>query len=75
MLGHEVDGFRRDVFGGHDEVALVLAVFFIDQDDHAPRFQLGDDFSSGGDGGVRRHVIPETTKMGVLFSQKHADRT
>jgi hypothetical protein len=40
--GHEVDGLGRDVLGGHHEVALVLAVFFIDQDDHAPRPEQPD---------------------------------
>ena len=62
MLGHEVDGFRRHVLGGHDEVALVFAVLFVDQDDHAARLQFGDDFSGGGDGGMRGHVVPETAK-------------
>jgi hypothetical protein len=34
--GHEVDRLGRDEFGRDDEVALVLAVFFVDQDDHRP---------------------------------------
>ena len=34
-LGHEVDGFGRDFFGGEGKVAFVLAVFVVDDDDHA----------------------------------------
>ena len=43
MASHEIDGFRRDVVGGDDEVALVLAVFLIDQDHHSAGADLGDD--------------------------------
>ena len=46
---HEVDGFGRDELGGHDQVALVLAVFLIDQDDDAAGAQLGDDLGDRGD--------------------------
>ena len=35
VLRHEVDGFGRDLFGGHGEVAFVFAVFVVDDDDHA----------------------------------------
>ena len=34
---HEVDRVRRDVLGGHHEVALVLAVLVVDDDDHLAR--------------------------------------
>ncbi len=44
VLGHEVDLFRRDEFGGEQQVALVLAVFFIHQHDHTPGAYLVDDF-------------------------------
>ena len=40
---HEIDGFRRDVLGGQHQVAFVLAVFLIDQDDHAAGAHVGDD--------------------------------
>jgi hypothetical protein len=33
--GHEVDGLGRDMVGGQHQVAFVLAVFLVDQDDHA----------------------------------------
>ena len=35
VLSHKVDGFRRDFFGGHGEVAFVLAVLVVNEDDHA----------------------------------------
>ncbi|MCY1435457.1 hypothetical protein D9M71_515540 [compost metagenome] len=34
VLGHEVDVFGAHGLGGHDQVAFVLAVFVIHQDDH-----------------------------------------
>ena len=37
ILCHEVDGVGGDLFGGHTEVALVLAVLVIHEDDHAAR--------------------------------------
>jgi hypothetical protein len=43
MLGHEIDGFGRDELGGQDKIALVLAVFLIDEDNHAAGAQLGND--------------------------------
>ena len=46
---HEVDRFRRDVLGGKHEVALVLAVFLVDEDDHAAGGQLGDQLWNRGD--------------------------
>ena len=35
VLGHEVDGFGRDLFGGHGEIAFIFAVFVVDDHDHA----------------------------------------
>ena len=47
MAGHEVDGFGRDVLRHHHEVALVLAIFFIDQNYHAASAQFSQDFGNG----------------------------
>ena len=49
VADHEVDGFRRDMLGRHDQVAFVLAIFLINQDDHAASLQLRDDFFNGGE--------------------------
>ena len=40
---HEVDRLRRHEVGGEHEVALVLAVFLVDEHDHAAGLELGDD--------------------------------
>src|SRR5207248_2851157 len=40
--GHEVDGFGSDLLGGECDVAFVLAVLVIDDDDHAPGPDLLD---------------------------------
>ena len=37
----EVDGLGGRLLGGHDEVALILAVLVIDDDDHPPLTDLG----------------------------------
>ncbi len=44
---HEVDGLRRHVVGRQHQVALVLAVFFVHQNHHAPSAQLGHDVGHG----------------------------
>ncbi|MNT34167.1 hypothetical protein D3C72_1701280 [compost metagenome] len=49
VAGHEVDGFGGDVVGGDDDVAFVLAVFLVHEDDHAASGQLGHDVFDRGD--------------------------
>jgi len=44
VLGHEVDRVRGGEFGSHHQVALVFAVFFVDQYDHAAGLEFFDDF-------------------------------
>ncbi len=43
---HEIDDLGRDGVGGDDEVAFVLAIFLVDQDDDTARAQLADDFGN-----------------------------
>src|SRR5262249_9412262 len=45
-LRHEVDLVSGDELGGEDQVALVLAVFVVDEHGHAAGLQLGDDFGN-----------------------------
>ena len=52
IAGHEVDGFGRDVLGGQGEVALVLAVFVVDDDDHAAGADIGERAGNVGEGGL-----------------------
>jgi hypothetical protein len=42
VLRHEVDGVGRDLLRGDAEVALVLAVLVVDEDDHAALLQVAD---------------------------------
>ena len=58
--GHEVDRIGRRELGGDDEVALVLPVLVIDQDEHAAAPRLLDQLLGRGDevrevDGLRRH--------------------
>ena len=48
MLRHEIDMLCRHMLRGHDKVALVLAVFVIDEDKHAPRAGFFEDVFDGG---------------------------
>ena len=42
MFGHEIDGLGRDVFGGNDKIAFILAIFVVDQDDEFPLLDVPD---------------------------------
>ena len=42
VRGHEVDGLGRDELRRHREVALVLAVLVVDEDDHLAGADVGD---------------------------------
>src|SRR5438128_6910807 len=55
VLGHEVDGLRRDLVGGHHEIALVLAVLVVDDHEDASRADLLD---GRLDARKPRHVAP-----------------
>ena len=50
VAGHEVDGLGRNVLRSEGQVALVLAVFVIDDDDHAAGADLGDGARDVGEG-------------------------
>ena len=52
VAGHEVDGLGGDVLGGQGEVALVLAVFVVDHDNHAARAEIGYGAGNVGEGGL-----------------------
>ncbi len=50
MLGHEIDGLGGGVLSGDDEIALILTIFVIHQDDEFPAFDVAD----GGLDAVKR---------------------
>ena len=54
IFGHEIDRLGRDAIRGHDQIALVLAVLFVDEDRHAAGLELRDDLGSGAHGARRR---------------------
>ncbi len=49
LARHEIDRLGRDVLGQHREVALVLARGVVDEDDHLPLAEVGEDLGDGGD--------------------------
>ncbi|MNI68468.1 hypothetical protein D3C73_1241660 [compost metagenome] len=49
MGNHEVDVAGLDQLGRHDQVAFVLAVFVIDDDDHAAEADVFQDVGNGGE--------------------------
>ena len=47
VLGHEIDGIRRRHLRRDDEVALVLALLGVDEDEHAPVARVLDNLLDG----------------------------
>ena len=47
MPRHEIDRLGRDELGGEHEVAFVLAILLVDQHDHSPGLEVGDDVGDG----------------------------
>jgi hypothetical protein len=54
VADHERDGLRRRTLGGHDEVAFVLAILIVHDDDHAPGSQVLEDLLDGIQAGQGR---------------------
>ena len=52
VLGHEVDGGGIGHFGRDHEIALVLAILVVDQDEHPPAPGILDDLLDGGQPGL-----------------------
>jgi hypothetical protein len=50
FAGHEADCLRRTTVGGQQQVAFVLAVFVIDQQDHFAEAIIFDDFFDAVEG-------------------------
>ena len=47
MLRHEVDRLGRDVFGGHRQIAFVLAILVVNDDHHLAAADRGDGVFDG----------------------------
>src|SRR5438105_685508 len=77
VLGHEVGSLRRDLFGGHGEVAFVLAVLVVNQDDHAALANLFDSFFHSGErrfGFGHWLSVKRTRTWSLTFSYKWKKR-
>ena len=76
VLRHERDLLRRRHLRGNDEVALIFAVFVVDEDEHAPVARLLDDFLDRGQRGVavstRRHGRLHVGLNGYDFRVGHS---
>lgn len=55
----ESDGFRGDELGREDEVALVLAVLVVGEDDHFADAEVVEDAGDGGEHGEDYWVVRE----------------
>src|SRR5205823_4680473 len=47
VADHEGDRFGRHALGGHDQIALVLAILIVHDDDHPTGAQLGENLADG----------------------------
>ena len=50
MPRHEIDRLGSDEVRRDDDIALVFAILFVDQHDHAPGLQFGNDQRRSGKG-------------------------
>ncbi len=57
VLGHEVDGFGRDLFGGERQVAFVLAILVVDNNDHAAGADFLNRIRNVGEWGLGAHDV------------------
>ena len=69
VTGHEVDGLGSDELGGKSEVAFILAVLVVDNDDHA----AGADFFQGSGnigegGGLHASIVRQIRGGGESFT-------
>ena len=74
MPRHEIDRLGSDEVRGDDDIALVFAILFVDQHDHAPGLQFGNDLQVWGKGHVRGQSdgAPSNGNL-VKFTGRRAD--
>ena len=66
VLGHEVDRLGRRELGGERQVALVLAVLGVDDDDHLAGADVGDRVLDRGEAGVVRSCRLHSSRHQLL---------
>ena len=64
IFGHEVNGVRRDFLRRHCEIAFVLAVLVVHQDNHASLANLFDSFLDRGEIGYVSHRTKNIAEVG-----------
>ena len=60
----EVDEFRRDEFGRHHEIAFVLPILVVDENDDAAGLEILDDVGNGCE--AHREIIAVPDHRGTL---------
>ena len=63
---HEVDRVGCRALGGNDQIALVLAVLVVDQDEHAALAGLLEDFLDRGEIGLIGRIAQTGDEVGFL---------
>ena len=63
VAGHEVDDVRSNLFGSADQVAFMLAIFVVDDNNHPPFANVG---SCSFDGGKRHFLNRFSLECGDL---------
>src|SRR3984957_15595960 len=71
VLGHEVDCFGSDHFRRHGEVALILAVFIVDNHNHSSGANL---LNGSLDIGKRRVFVHEMTSLSTQAEEAQKNR-
>ena len=69
ISGHEINIFSAHTLGGNNQIAFVLAIFIIHQDDHLALTNIVDDFFCG----IQFHNYSGLLLLSVLTCSAHAE--
>ncbi len=67
---HEIDRVGRRHLGGNDEIAFILAILVVDQDEHAPVARFVDDLL----GGCQRRAMLAREQIGLQLAERIGGR-
>ncbi len=74
VFGHEIDGFGRDFFRRHGQIAFVFAVFVVHQDNHAALANFLDRLFYGRKWRIRiGHISPFKYTESLVCGQRNAN--
>ena len=74
VLGHEVDRLGRDHLGGHRQIALVLAVLVVDEDDHLAGADVVERIDDARDPLFGSHLLYPSTSFSTYLPIKSTSR-